>query len=200
MKCMYHGEQPRHLNQAERGFRATRFLSNCDNHWTQAAVPLTSTAVPGFVFPGTSAGSMQWVCQRAGACSSCLESRLKALLGFVKRQRRLPACVRAIYSETGKWEKSYGLETRRRVESWWLPRIKDQFCRISETDVSMTKALEIVLNFLFSWKEMNWDLVQLHYGDETEWHTGDNALSGRRRAGERGGVLVLTGMRSLSSQ
>ncbi|XP_064025896.1 leucine--tRNA ligase, mitochondrial [Pogoniulus pusillus] len=82
---------------------------------------------------------MQWICQRAGACSSRLESRLKGLLGFVRWQRRLPACVRAIYSETGKWEKSYGLETRRRVESWWLPRIKDQFCRISETDKSRPK-------------------------------------------------------------
>ncbi|NXN06440.1 SYLM protein, partial [Indicator maculatus] len=83
---------------------------------------------------------MQWVCQRVGTCSSCLERQLKGLLGLLKCQRRLvPACVRTIYSETGKWEKSYGLETRKRVENWWLPRIKDQFSRISESDKSRPK-------------------------------------------------------------
>ncbi|NWR55142.1 SYLM protein, partial [Bucorvus abyssinicus] len=83
---------------------------------------------------------MQSVCQRAGACSSCLKSQLNGFLGLMKWQRRLvPACVRTIYSETGQWEKSYKLETRRRVENWWLPRIKDQFCSISETDKSRPK-------------------------------------------------------------
>uniref|UniRef100_A0A8C0F7S4 leucine--tRNA ligase n=1 Tax=Bubo bubo TaxID=30461 RepID=A0A8C0F7S4_BUBBB len=83
---------------------------------------------------------MQSVCQRVGLCSSCLKRQLNGFLGLIKWQRRLvPACVRTIYSETGKWEKSYGLETRKRVENWWLPRIKDQFCRISETDKSRPK-------------------------------------------------------------
>ncbi|NXV92676.1 leucine--tRNA ligase, mitochondrial isoform X1 [Calonectris borealis] len=83
---------------------------------------------------------MQLVCQRVGTCSSCLKRELNDFLGLIKWQRRLvPACVRSIYSETGKWEKSYGLETRKRVESWWLPRIKDQFCKISETDKSRPK-------------------------------------------------------------
>ncbi|PKU38402.1 hypothetical protein llap_11294 [Limosa lapponica baueri] len=83
---------------------------------------------------------MQSVCQRIGTCSSCLKRQLNGFLGLLKCQRRLvPACVRTIYSETGKWEKSYGLETRKRVEKWWLPRIKDQFCKISETDKSRPK-------------------------------------------------------------
>ncbi|NXC73573.1 SYLM protein, partial [Anhinga anhinga] len=70
---------------------------------------------------------MQLVCQRVGTCSSCLKRQLNGFLGLIKWQRRLvPACVRTIYSETGKWEKSYGLETRKKVENWWLPRIKDQ--------------------------------------------------------------------------
>ncbi|KFO09920.1 hypothetical protein N312_08058, partial [Balearica regulorum gibbericeps] len=83
---------------------------------------------------------MQLVCQRVGTCSSCLKRQLSGFLGLIKWQRRLvPAYVRTIYSETGKWEKSYGLETRKRVENWWLPRIKDQFCKISETDKSRPK-------------------------------------------------------------
>ncbi|XP_061230953.1 leucine--tRNA ligase, mitochondrial [Neopsephotus bourkii] len=83
---------------------------------------------------------MQSVCQTVGVCSSCLKRQLNGFMGLIKWQRRLvPACVRTIYSETGKWEKTYGLETRKRVENWWLPRIKDQFCRISETDKSRPK-------------------------------------------------------------
>ncbi|XP_039935602.1 leucine--tRNA ligase, mitochondrial isoform X2 [Hirundo rustica] len=83
---------------------------------------------------------MRSIYQRVGLCSSCLKRQLNGFLGLIKWQRRLvPACVRAIYSETGKWEKNYGLETRKRVENWWFPRIKDQFCRISETDKSRPK-------------------------------------------------------------
>uniref|UniRef100_A0A8C0UWS6 leucine--tRNA ligase n=1 Tax=Cyanistes caeruleus TaxID=156563 RepID=A0A8C0UWS6_CYACU len=83
---------------------------------------------------------MQLVYQRAGPCSSCLKRQLNGFLGLIKWQRKLvPARVRTIYSETGKWEKKYGLETRKRVENWWFPRIKDQFCRISEIDKSRPK-------------------------------------------------------------
>lgn len=95
---------------------------------------------------------MQSVCQRVGTCSSCLKRQLNGFLGLIKWQRRLvPPSVRTIYSETGKWEKSYGLETRKRVENWWLPRLKDQVCRISETNVSIMRNMEIIcLIFLFS--------------------------------------------------
>nr|XP_021403593.1 probable leucine--tRNA ligase, mitochondrial isoform X2 [Lonchura striata domestica] len=82
---------------------------------------------------------MQSVYQRVGPCSSCLKRQLNGFLGLIKWQRLIPACLRTIYSETGKWEKNYGLETRKRVENWWFPRIKDQFCRISETDKSRPK-------------------------------------------------------------
>ncbi|XP_074844350.1 leucine--tRNA ligase, mitochondrial isoform X2 [Carettochelys insculpta] len=76
---------------------------------------------------------MQSSWQRYRFCSSCLKSQLRDL---IKWQRRLvPGCLRSIYSETGKWEKTYGLETRKEVEKWWLPRTKDQFCKTSETDV-----------------------------------------------------------------
>uniref|UniRef100_A0A674HMG9 leucine--tRNA ligase n=1 Tax=Taeniopygia guttata TaxID=59729 RepID=A0A674HMG9_TAEGU len=82
---------------------------------------------------------MQSVYQRVGPCPSCLKRQLNGFLGLIKWQRLIPAFVRTIYSETGKWEKNYGLETRKRVENWWFPRIKDQFCRISETDKSRPK-------------------------------------------------------------
>lgn len=114
-----------------------------------------------FVFSDTLTLRMQSAYQRVGSCSSCLKKQLNCFLGLIKWQRRLvPACVRTIYSETGKWEKNYGLETRKRVENWWFPRIKDQFCRISETDVSIMRNLEITcLIFLFSLNEIKWNLL-----------------------------------------
>ncbi|NWX85225.1 SYLM protein, partial [Nothoprocta pentlandii] len=83
---------------------------------------------------------MQSVCQRVGTCSSCLNRQLSGFLGVIKWETRLvPAPIRTIYSETGKWEKKYGLETRKRVENWWYPRIKDEFCKMSEIDKSRPK-------------------------------------------------------------
>ncbi|NXS51714.1 SYLM protein, partial [Brachypteracias leptosomus] len=77
---------------------------------------------------------MQWVWQRAGAGCWCGQRQLR------RGQRRLvPALLRATCSQAGKWEKNYGLETRKRVEKWWLPRIKEQLCRTSETDKSRPK-------------------------------------------------------------
>lgn len=108
-----------------------------------------------FIFFRTdiTAVKMQSVCQRVGTCSMCLNRQLNGFLGLIKWRRRLvPACVRTIYSETGKWERSYGLETRKRVENWWFPRIKDQFCRISETDVSILKNLEKMSDIFVSSK------------------------------------------------
>lgn len=96
---------------------------------------------------------MQLVCQRVGACSSCLNKQMNGFLALVKRQRNLvPVCIRTIYSETGRWEKSYGQETRRRVENWWFPRIKEQFCRVSETDVSVVRNLQIMFDVFVSLK------------------------------------------------
>ncbi|XP_067417830.1 leucine--tRNA ligase, mitochondrial isoform X2 [Emydura macquarii macquarii] len=83
---------------------------------------------------------MQSAWQRFGVCSSCLKRQLNGLVGLIKWQRKLvPGCVRSIYSETGKWERDYGVETRKKVEKWWLPRTKEQFCKISETDKSRPK-------------------------------------------------------------
>uniref|UniRef100_A0A8C3IG47 leucine--tRNA ligase n=1 Tax=Chrysemys picta bellii TaxID=8478 RepID=A0A8C3IG47_CHRPI len=80
---------------------------------------------------------MQSAWQRFGVCSSCLKRQLNDL---IKWQRRLiPGWIRSIYSETGKWERDYGLETRKKVEKWWLPRMKEQFCKTSETDKSRQK-------------------------------------------------------------
>ncbi|XP_019364433.1 PREDICTED: probable leucine--tRNA ligase, mitochondrial [Gavialis gangeticus] len=83
---------------------------------------------------------MQPVWKRVGISSSCLKRQLTGFRGLIKWQKTLaPGCIRSIYSETGKWESNYTRETRKRVEKWWFPRIKEQFCKISETDKSKPK-------------------------------------------------------------
>ncbi|XP_036393734.1 probable leucine--tRNA ligase, mitochondrial [Megalops cyprinoides] len=39
----------------------------------------------------------------------------------------LKACRRTLFSETGVWERDYRAETRRKVEQWWHPRIKESW-------------------------------------------------------------------------
>uniref|UniRef100_A0A803TFW6 Uncharacterized protein n=1 Tax=Anolis carolinensis TaxID=28377 RepID=A0A803TFW6_ANOCA len=69
-------------------------------------------------------------------CSSCWRRQLNGIVDPVKwRNTLVPNCIRSIYSETGKWEKKYGLETRKKVESWWHSRIKEQFQNIGKIDV-----------------------------------------------------------------
>ncbi|KAM4706105.1 leucine--tRNA ligase, mitochondrial [Rhinophrynus dorsalis] len=75
-----------------------------------------------------------------GLCHSCLRWRLNGLV-LPKNWHRVTILgnLRSIYSETGKWEKEYGVETRRRVEKWWQSRVKEKFTPISEVDRSNPK-------------------------------------------------------------
>uniref|UniRef100_A0A8C5WIA1 leucine--tRNA ligase n=1 Tax=Leptobrachium leishanense TaxID=445787 RepID=A0A8C5WIA1_9ANUR len=75
-----------------------------------------------------------------GVCSSCLRGRLNGLAGAKTwKWANDIGAFRTIYSETGKWEKEYCLETRKNVENWWRHRIKDDFTRIHEVDTSKPK-------------------------------------------------------------
>ncbi|MGH0160001.1 UNVERIFIED_CONTAM: hypothetical protein FKN15_072850 [Acipenser sinensis] len=76
---------------------------------------------------------MQQALQRLGPCSLCW-GRQWGVSGAILRGQR-----RTIYSETGVWERDYKAETRSKVETWWRPRIKEQWCKASETDKSRPK-------------------------------------------------------------
>ncbi|XP_072009502.1 leucine--tRNA ligase, mitochondrial isoform X1 [Engystomops pustulosus] len=71
-------------------------------------------------------------------CSGHLKGRLNAL---TKNWHRVVShgITRPIFSETGQWEKVYGLGTRRRVEKFWHQKIKDNFTTINELDNSKPK-------------------------------------------------------------
>ncbi|KAM4688401.1 leucine--tRNA ligase, mitochondrial [Discoglossus pictus] len=75
-----------------------------------------------------------------GLCTSCLRGRLRGL-SFPKKWLSITSqkSVRTIYSETGRWDNSYGQETRRRLEKWWQPRVKERFTTINEVDKSKPK-------------------------------------------------------------
>ncbi|MBN3274708.1 SYLM protein, partial [Polyodon spathula] len=76
---------------------------------------------------------MQQALQRLGPCSLCW-ARQWGVSGAILRGQR-----RTIFSETGVWERDYKAETRSKVEAWWRPRIKEQWCKASETDKSRPK-------------------------------------------------------------
>ncbi|XP_069586258.1 leucine--tRNA ligase, mitochondrial [Ranitomeya imitator] len=73
-----------------------------------------------------------------GFCSSCVKGRLNTL---PKNWRWVlsSGITRTIYSETGQWEKVYGLETRKKVEKNWHHKIKDNFTTMNELDNSKPK-------------------------------------------------------------
>ncbi|MBN3305520.1 leucine--tRNA ligase, mitochondrial [Amia ocellicauda] len=60
-------------------------------------------------------------------------------LGYGPAGTRRTTSIRTIYSETGEWERDYRAETRRRVETWWHPRIKEQWRRDAQDKSSRQK-------------------------------------------------------------
>ncbi|XP_048367189.1 leucine--tRNA ligase, mitochondrial isoform X2 [Sphaerodactylus townsendi] len=79
-------------------------------------------------------------CCRILRVSSCWPRPCHGALDPVTWQEKLvQRSIRSIYSETGQWEKKYGLETRKKVESWWRPRIKEPFNTTEGTDKSRPK-------------------------------------------------------------
>lgn len=61
----------------------------------------------------------------------------------------LSCCTRTLFSETGVWEKDYRIETRRRVEEWWRPRIKAQWQKEAAEEVRKPFVFQHV--FFFCW-------------------------------------------------
>ncbi|XP_042330781.1 probable leucine--tRNA ligase, mitochondrial [Sceloporus undulatus] len=77
---------------------------------------------------------------RIFTCPVCWRKQLNRVVGPTKWQKTIvPNCTRTIYSETGNWEKKYGLETRKKVENWWHSRIKEEFKKTAEIDKSRPK-------------------------------------------------------------
>ncbi|KAJ8385683.1 hypothetical protein AAFF_G00183960 [Aldrovandia affinis] len=80
---------------------------------------------------------MLWVgCRVAlsprGLAGVCV--RLGAPLSPARPPHRAPPPLglRTLYSESGVWEREYRAETRRSVEQWWRPRIKEQWRRLTQ--------------------------------------------------------------------
>nr|KAF6420552.1 leucyl-tRNA synthetase 2, mitochondrial [Molossus molossus] len=78
--------------------------------------------------------------QRLGFYVSLLKRQLNGGPDVISCGRRvIPRCTRGIYSATGQWTQEYTLQTRKDVEKWWHPRIKEQASKISEADKSKPK-------------------------------------------------------------
>ncbi|XP_058534555.1 leucine--tRNA ligase, mitochondrial [Ochotona princeps] len=78
--------------------------------------------------------------QRAGFYACRLKRRLNDGPDAIRWDKRvILGLTRSIYSATGKWTKEYTLQTRKEVEQWWRQRLKEQACRVPETDKSKPK-------------------------------------------------------------
>ncbi|KAM5313668.1 leucine--tRNA ligase, mitochondrial isoform 3-T4 [Glossophaga mutica] len=78
--------------------------------------------------------------QRLGFCVCLLKRQLRGGPDVLSWGRRVvPGCTRGIYSATGQWTREYTLQTRKDVEKWWHPQIKDQASRTPEADRSKPK-------------------------------------------------------------
>lgn len=76
--------------------------------------------------------------QRVGFYACLLKRRLNDGPDAIRWDIRvILGLTRSIYSATGKWTKEYTLQTRKEVEQWWRQRLKEQACRVPETDVSV---------------------------------------------------------------
>lgn len=83
--------------------------------------------------------------QRLGFYVSLLKRQLSGGPDIISWGRRVtPGCTRGIYSATGEWTREYTQQTRKDVEKWWHPRIKEQASKISEADVSILRDSERV--------------------------------------------------------
>ncbi|XP_028607458.2 leucine--tRNA ligase, mitochondrial isoform X1 [Podarcis muralis] len=83
---------------------------------------------------------MWFIYHRCLMCPKHWRRQLHGSFSPVKWEKRLiPRFIRSIFSETGKWETSYKVETRKEVENWWHSRIKEQFDQTSEIDKSRPK-------------------------------------------------------------
>ncbi|KAJ8290840.1 hypothetical protein GJAV_G00018210 [Gymnothorax javanicus] len=56
------------------------------------------------------------------------------------------SCCRNLYSETGVWDKEYRIETRRKVEQWWYPRIREQWHRDAQKESNSQRKKFYVLS------------------------------------------------------
>ncbi|XP_023275639.1 probable leucine--tRNA ligase, mitochondrial [Seriola lalandi dorsalis] len=61
--------------------------------------------------------------------------------------RLLSPSTRTLFSETGEWEKDYRIETRRRVEEWWQPRIMAQWRKDALEEGSNRKKFYVLSMF-----------------------------------------------------
>ncbi|KAH0627248.1 hypothetical protein JD844_002756 [Phrynosoma platyrhinos] len=83
---------------------------------------------------------MWFLYHRIFTCPLCWRRQLNRVVDPTRWQKTVvPNCTRTIYSETGKWEEKYGLETRKKVESWWHSRIKEEFKKTAKIDKSRPK-------------------------------------------------------------
>ncbi|XP_053539202.1 probable leucine--tRNA ligase, mitochondrial isoform X2 [Ictalurus punctatus] len=66
---------------------------------------------------------------------------------FVQATPAIRSGIRSVFSESGVWERDYRADTRRRVETWWHPRIQEQWHKDMKEQCTQKKKFYVLSMF-----------------------------------------------------
>lgn len=66
---------------------------------------------------------------------------------FVQATPAISSGIRSVFSESGVWERDYRADTRRRVETWWHPRIQEQWHKDMKEQCTQKKKFYVLSMF-----------------------------------------------------